>query len=130
VDYKRKYIYSKNSLFVVAENISAVLLMPAGSKYGKTDKDKIMVSVKRLVLDVLKPHQPNALEFSMAIAEVGVDYCVHVTVLEVDENTETLQIEVAAKAIDFDAVQSAIADMGASLHSIDEVEVQSGEDAG
>lgn len=89
-----------------------------------------MVSVKRLVLDVLKPHQPNALEFSMAIAEVGGNYCVRVTVLEVDENTETLQIEVEAKAIDFVAIQSAIADMGGSLHSIDEVEVQSGEDAG
>lgn len=89
-----------------------------------------MISVKRLVLDVLKPHQPNALEFSMAIAEVGVDYRVHVTVLEVDENTETLQIEVQGSAIDFDAVQSSIASMGGSLHSIDEVEVQSEVDAG
>jgi len=89
-----------------------------------------MVSVKRLVLDVLKPHQPNALEFSMAIAEVGGNYCVHVTVLEVDQNTETLQIEVEATAIDFDTVHSAITDMGGSLHSIDEVEVQSGGDAG
>ena len=89
-----------------------------------------MVSVKRLVLDVLKPHQPDALEFSIAIAEVGSNYCVRVTVLEVDQNTETLQIEVEATAIDFDTVQSAIADMGGSLHSIDEVEVQSGGDAG
>jgi hypothetical protein len=30
--------------------------------------DKSMVSVKRIVLDVLKPHQPNALEFSQAVA--------------------------------------------------------------
>lgn len=89
-----------------------------------------MVSVRKLVLDVLKPHQPNALEFAMVIAEVGLDYCVRVTVLEVDENTETLQIEVEAAAIDFDAVQSAIADMGGSLHSIDKVEVHSGGDAG
>jgi hypothetical protein len=89
-----------------------------------------MVSVKRLVLDVLKPHQPNALEFSKAIAGVGTDYRVHLTVLEVDENTETLQIEVEANAIDFDAVQSAITRMGGSLHSIDEVEVQNETDAG
>ncbi|MBQ0799384.1 MAG: hypothetical protein KBT63_08850 [Porticoccaceae bacterium] len=40
-----------------------------------------IVSVRRLVLDVLKPHQPNALEFSRAIAEVGIDYRVHLTVL-------------------------------------------------
>jgi hypothetical protein len=84
-----------------------------------------MVSVKRIMLDVLKPHQPNALEFSSAIAKVGVDYWVRLTVLEVDESTETIQIEVQAAAIDFAAIQLVITSMGGSLHSIDEVEVQS-----
>jgi len=89
-----------------------------------------MVSVKKVVLDVLKPHQPNALEFSQAIAKVGTDYYVHLTVLEVDENTETLQIEIEGSAIDFDAIQASINDLGGSLHSIDEVEVQNEQDAG
>jgi len=89
-----------------------------------------MVFVKKIVLDVLKPHQPNALEFSRAIAEVGVDYRVRLTVLEMDENTETRKIEIEGKAIDFEAVQSIISDMGGSLHSIDEVEVQSETDVG
>ena len=89
-----------------------------------------MVAVKKIVLDVLKPHQPNALEFSRAIAEAGADYRVRLTVLEVDENTETLQITVEGDAIDFEAIQSAISGMGGSLHSIDEVEVQSETDVG
>jgi hypothetical protein len=84
-----------------------------------------MVSLKRIVLDVLKPHQPNVLELSQVIAAVGQDYCVHLTVIEVDENTETVQIEVTGKAIDFVAIQSTIGEMGGSLHSIDEVEVLS-----
>ncbi len=83
-----------------------------------------MISVKKVVLDVLKPHQPNALEFSSAIAAVGADYRVYLRVLEVDERTETLQMVVEAKAVDFNAIQSAITRMGGSLHSIDEVEVQ------
>jgi hypothetical protein len=83
-----------------------------------------MVNVKRVVLDVLKPHQPNALEFSRAIAAVGAGYHVTLTVLEVDESTETLQIVVAGDAIDYEAVQSEISGMGGSIHSIDEVEVQ------
>ena len=83
-----------------------------------------MVLVKRLVLDVLKLHQPNALEFSQAIAETGVDYRVCITVLEVDAKTETLQVVVEGDAIDFDAIQSGISDLGGSVHSIDEVEVQ------
>lgn len=89
-----------------------------------------MVSVKRMVLDVLKPHQPNALEFSKAIAKAGGDYRVHLTVLEVDENTETIQIEVEGNTLDFDAIQSSISTMGGSVHSIDEVEVQSDPDVG
>lgn len=83
-----------------------------------------MVVVKRLVLDVLKPHQPNALEFSQAIASIGVDYCVRLTVMEVDENTETLQLEVTGNAVDLESIQAAINDNGGSLHSIDEVEVK------
>lgn len=84
-----------------------------------------MVLVKRVVLDVLKPHQPNALEFARSIAETGAGYRVQLTVSEVDENTETLRVVVEGAVIDFDAIQSAIEKMGASLHSIDEVEVLS-----
>ncbi|MGD8782880.1 MAG: DUF211 domain-containing protein [Thioalkalispiraceae bacterium] len=84
-----------------------------------------MVSVKRLVLDVLKPHDPNALEFSRTIAEVGSDYQVLLSVVEVDEKTETLMITIEGEAVDFDAIQAAITEMGGSLHSIDEVEVHS-----
>ena len=82
-----------------------------------------MASVKKIVLDVLKPHQPSAIEFSQSIAEIGVEYRVHLIVIEMDESTETLQIMVEGSAIDFDAVQSAINSMGGSIHSIDEVEV-------
>ena len=84
-----------------------------------------MVTVKMIVLGVLKPHQPNALEFSKAIAEVGADYRVHLDVIEVDEKTETIRVSVHGAAIDFEAIKSVITNMGGSLHSIDEVEVQS-----
>lgn len=89
-----------------------------------------MVVVKRLVLDVLKPHQPNALEFSQAVARAGGNYRVCIKVLEVDEKTETLQVIVDGDSIDFDSIQAAISDLGGSLHSIDEVEVQSETRAG
>lgn len=85
----------------------------------------MMPLVKRVVLDVLKPHQPSALEFSKAIAEVGCDYRVHLTVVAMDEATETTQIEIESDAIDFEAVQACINNMGGSLHSIDEVLVHS-----
>jgi hypothetical protein len=89
-----------------------------------------MVLVKRLVLDVLKPHQPNALEFAQAIATAGGECRVRVMVIEVDEHTESLQVVLEGDAIDFETVQSNISNLGASLHSIDEVEVQGDEEAG
>ena len=89
-----------------------------------------MVSVKRVMLDVLKPHQPDSLEFSQAIARAGKDYRVCLTVIEMDENTETLQLEVEGSAINFEAIESAITGMGGSLHSIDQVEVQNEADDG
>jgi len=84
-----------------------------------------MVLVKRIVLDVLKPHLPNGLEFAKAIAEHGADYRVTFTVQAVDEKTETVQIVIEGKDIDFDAITETIANLGGSLHSIDEVEVRS-----
>ena len=84
-----------------------------------------MIYTKKIVLDVLKPHQPNALEFSKAISKAGTDYHVRLIVLEMDENTESVQVEIDGSALDFEAIQAAISSMGGSLHSIDEVEVQS-----
>ncbi len=84
-----------------------------------------MVLVKRLVLDVLKPHQPNSLDFSRAIADLGSDYRVCLTVNEIDENTETLVIDITAEDIDYDAIKKTISSMGGSVHSLDRIEVNS-----
>jgi hypothetical protein len=87
-----------------------------------------MVTVKRMVLDVLKPHHPNALDFGMRLAEQG-SLRVKVTVLEMDEQTETLKVTIEGEDIPFERIQAAITDFGASLHSVDEVDVAGTEDA-
>ncbi|GAC17311.1 DUF211 domain-containing protein [Paraglaciecola arctica] len=81
-----------------------------------------MAIIRRIILDVLKPHQPKASEFAMTLADLGNEYQVHLAVIEVDENTESVQLEIKAPNINFELVQAAIIDMGASLHSIDEVD--------
>ncbi len=83
-----------------------------------------MVLVKRLMLDILKPHQPRALEFCSKLAEVGDDYAVSLTVRGVDEKTETVAVCIEGYDLNFAAIQSAISDMSSSLHSVDEVEVR------
>ncbi|MEJ2392893.1 MAG: DUF211 domain-containing protein [Gammaproteobacteria bacterium] len=82
-----------------------------------------MSKTLRLVLDVLKPHEPNALEFSLALADLGKDYRVKLTVTEVDKKTESTIVTIEGEDIHFDDIKEAIEKMGASVHSIDEVEV-------
>ena len=85
-----------------------------------------MIYVKRIVLDVLKPHQPNGLEFTSAIAEQSPGAVVKLTVLEVDEQTETVAIAIEGEDLRYNEITEAITNMGATVHSIDEVEVESG----
>ena len=85
-----------------------------------------MVQVKKLMLDVLKPHTPSGLDFASALAEQGPDYRVTFTVQEVDEKTETVIIIIEGQDIQFERIVETISEQGASLHSIDQVEVVSG----
>lgn len=82
-----------------------------------------MTKTRRLVLDVLKPHQPNALDFSSTLADLGGDYRVKLTVTEVNKKTESTIVIIEGADINFESIQTAIEKMGASVHSIDEVEV-------
>ncbi|MDH3450995.1 MAG: DUF211 domain-containing protein [Gammaproteobacteria bacterium] len=82
-----------------------------------------MATIKRLVLDVLKPHSPNVVEFAQRVAEENAGCRVQVTVAEMDENTESLVVVITGESIEFESVDSALRSMGASLHSIDDVEV-------
>ncbi|MEN8257831.1 MAG: DUF211 domain-containing protein [Thermodesulfobacteriota bacterium] len=82
-----------------------------------------MTKTRRIVLDVLKPHQPNALDFSSALADLGADYHVKLTVTEVDKNTESTIVTIEGADINFENIKKSIEKMGASVHSIDEVEV-------
>lgn len=88
-----------------------------------------MTKTRKLVLDVLKPHQPNALDFSAALADLGKDYRVKLIVTELDKSTESTIITIEGTDIQFDDIKTVIEKMGASVHSIDEVEVYSAEPA-
>jgi hypothetical protein len=83
-----------------------------------------MATVKRVVLDVLKPHQPNALEFAAQLADLDAGYKVNLLVQEVDDKTESIILRITGDNLDFDEITRHIKAMGASVHSIDEVDVE------
>lgn len=82
-----------------------------------------MPNTRRLVLDVLKPHKPNALDFSIALASLGADYQITTTVTEVDKVTESTIVIIEGNSLNFEDIKNTIEQMGASIHSIDEVVV-------
>jgi len=82
-----------------------------------------MSSLKRVVLDVLKPHLPNALDFAHAIADRNSGCRVTVSVTAVDEKTESTVVVVEGENIPYEDISETITGLGASVHSIDEVEV-------
>ena len=86
-----------------------------------------MASTRKVVLDVLKPHQPNAVDFATALADLSPDYKVRISVVEVDEQTESIIVVLEGENIEFDSVNELIKKLGASVHSIDEVEVHGSE---
>ena len=82
-----------------------------------------MIKVEKLILDILKPHQPNALEFASALAEKGNNIQVTLTVAAVDEKTESVVVEIEGNDINFEHISERIKTLGASVHSIDKVQV-------
>lgn len=79
-----------------------------------------MVRIRRLVLDVLKPHDPSLLALTQAVcSEDSVD-TVNSTVYEIDQDVENIKMTVQGENVDFDAVRAVIDDYAASIHSIDE----------
>lgn len=80
-----------------------------------------MNGIKRLVLDVLKLHDPIIIVIADAIGQLdGVDG-VNISLYEVDQQTENVKITVEGDSLNFEIVKRTIEDFGAAIHSIDEV---------
>jgi hypothetical protein len=77
--------------------------------------------IRRVVLDLLKPHEPSTIEFAREIAGVEGVTGVNAMVIEVDAEVENIKVTVEGDAIDFPAVEAAVAELGGSLHSVDQV---------
>jgi hypothetical protein len=84
-----------------------------------------MSRLNRVVLDVLKPHAPDIVDFARMLAERAAPCQVHVRVAGVDAKTETIIVEVCGDDIDQAAVAAVIKELGGSVHSVDEVSIDS-----
>lgn len=80
-----------------------------------------MSKVRRLVLDVLKPHQPTMLTLADKLGDIEGIKGVDIALFEIDNKVENIKITLEGDDIDYQEVQEVIQDSGGSIHSIDKV---------
>ncbi len=75
--------------------------------------------IKRIVLDVLKPHKPSLVEMSLRLSGLkGVDG-VSLTLDEVDQETESVKVTLEGSSINYSSVEETLRELGAVIHSVD-----------
>jgi hypothetical protein len=79
-----------------------------------------MGAVRRLVLDTLKPYEPNIVELAQQISELPGVASVNISIYEIDRKVENAKITIEGPDVHFEAVDTLIRDLGGSIHSIDE----------
>ena len=77
--------------------------------------------IRRLVLDVLKPHNPSVVELSEALSHLKGVEGVNVIIYEIDQQVENAKVIIAGSSIDFESINQKLEEMGATIHSVDEV---------
>ena len=82
-----------------------------------------MANIRRVVLDVLKPHSPGILEMAKQLADLkGVDG-VDISLIEMDQKVKNVKITCEGDSIKYEQVESVIKENGASIHSLDKISV-------
>jgi len=77
--------------------------------------------IRRLVLDVLKPHKPSVVELSEALSHLQGVEGVNIIIYEIDQQVENAKVIIVGNPIDFGVIKSKLSELGATIHSVDEV---------
>ena len=75
----------------------------------------------RIVLDILKPHEPTLPLFAEYLSEVNGVEGVNVTLMEIDKETENVKVTMQGSDLNYEEITNAIEQYGGSIHSVDEV---------
>jgi hypothetical protein len=77
--------------------------------------------IRRLVLDVLKPHKPSVVELSEVLSHLDGVEGVNIIIYEIDQQVENAKVIIAGIGINFEDIKKKLEEMGATIHSVDEV---------
>lgn len=80
-----------------------------------------MAAVRRLVIDVLKPHDPSLLEFTDRVAATETVDGVTSSLIELDQEVQNIKLTFEGEDLEYAAIEETIEDLGGSVHSVDQV---------
>ncbi len=80
-----------------------------------------MPPVRRLVVDVLKPHDPPLLEFTEQVTGTESVAGATASLIELDQEVQNLKLTLEGEDVDFEAVEATVENLGGTVHSVDQV---------
>ncbi len=80
-----------------------------------------MVSIRQIVLDVMKPFEPDVIIYANALAEIDSVDSVNISLIEVDKEVENIKITIEGEGLDYDEIAAEIKNLAGAIHSIDMV---------
>lgn len=80
-----------------------------------------MAPVRRIALDVLKPHEPELVEYAQQVSDLEGITMVNVSVIEIDREVQNVKLSVEGDDLDYSLLQATIQELGGTVHSVDEV---------
>ena len=80
-----------------------------------------MTNIKRIILDVLKPHTPSIIDLASRLGGLDGISGVNISLEEVDKDTDSVKITIEGSDVNYDIVNDTISGCGAVIHSIDGV---------
>lgn len=80
-----------------------------------------MAPVRRLVVDLLKPHDPDIVRLTRHVADCDGVAGVNAALVETDREVQTLKLTIVGDDVAEQTVYDTIEGLGATVHSVDEV---------
>ena len=84
-------------------------------------ENKLPHGIRRIVLDVLKPHTPRLTDLALMISRDERVEGVNISLKEVDQNTESITVTLEGNNISYETIKEILQEAGAVIHSIDQV---------
>ncbi|WP_256393088.1 DUF211 domain-containing protein [Natronoarchaeum rubrum] len=79
-----------------------------------------MGTLRRVALDILKPHDPSLLEFAERISSVENVDGVSASLIELDQEVQNVKLTIEGEDLRYEAIETAVGELGGTVHSVDQ----------